>query len=63
MKISYSIDEISEITGICRVSLYKHANLGRLKIRKLGRKSLILKDDLDAFLGGLESYPARNLGA
>lgn len=59
-KLSFSINDTSTLTGICRVTLYEHINSGRLKARKLGRKTLILKSDLDNFLLSLESYPSQN---
>ena len=54
--LSYSIGQTSKMTGICRTSLYEQINKGTLKCRKMGRKTLILKSDLDAFLSNLESY-------
>ena len=33
-----------------RSTLYRHAKLGRITIRKLGGRSVILSDDLAAYL-------------
>ncbi|WP_083422161.1 helix-turn-helix domain-containing protein [Arsenicibacter rosenii] len=35
---------------------YEYINQGRLQARKIGRRTLILKEDVEAFLAGLERY-------
>lgn len=58
MQLSYSIDEVCAVTGIGKTKIYQLINSGALKARKLGKRTIILKDDLDAFLASLETYPA-----
>lgn len=62
-KISLSIEEVQGATGIGRTKIYAAINSGQLKARKYGKRTIVLKDDLDAFLSSLESYPSAKLGA
>lgn len=57
-KLSYSIKEACEVTGIGRTSLYEAIAAGTLKSRKFGAKTLILAEDLNAFLASLPSAEA-----
>jgi excisionase family DNA binding protein len=59
MQISLSIEEAQTATGIGRTKLYQAINTGALRARKYGKRTIILKDDLDAFLTGLAPYPAQ----
>ena len=63
MKLSLSIEEAMTATGLGRTKLYKIINSGEIKARKIGRRTIILKDDLEAFLAGLPSYSAENAEA
>jgi len=48
-----SIAEASAISGVGRTRLYAEIAKGNLRVRKLGRRSLILLSDLKAFLASL----------
>jgi excisionase family DNA binding protein len=61
-QISLSIEEARTATGIGRTKLYAAINAGQLKARKFGKRTIILRDDLNAFLAGLESYPISGRG-
>jgi len=63
MQLSLSIEEVRAATGIGRTKLYEAIGKGNLKARKFGKRTIILKDDLDDFLANLESYPANTRGA
>ena len=52
-KLSYSIPETVQITGICRSRLYEEIGQGRLRMVKCGRRSAILADDLHQWLHAL----------
>lgn len=54
--IANSIDEASSISGIGRTKLYQAINSGALKARKFGKRTIILRDDLEAFLSNLAEY-------
>jgi excisionase family DNA binding protein len=51
--LAYSIDEACKTTKLGRTSLYAAIKTGALKARKIRRRTLILHDDLIAFLKAL----------
>lgn len=59
-KLAYSIAEASEATGIGRTAIYEEISAGRLKARKRGSATLILAEDLQAFLAGLPAVGKEN---
>ena len=52
-KIAVTISEATERTGIGRTSLYKLFSIGKLTPRKLGKRTLILVEELDALVMSL----------
>jgi len=50
MQISMTIAEAAKMTGVGRSTLYKSAARGELRFKKFGRRSLILTEDLMAWL-------------
>lgn len=48
-----NIGEACHIAGIGRSKLYDEIASGRLRARKLGKRRIILRHDLDAFLEAL----------
>lgn len=61
--LSLSIEESCVATNLGKTKLYEMINSGKLKARKIGKRTIILKDDLDAFLANLEAYPSNTRGA
>ena len=61
-RLAYGIPEAASMLSIERSTLYRHAKLGRITIRKLGGRSVILFDDLAAYLRELPTLgaPQRN---
>jgi len=53
MQLSYSISEVCKATSLGRTKIYQHLKRGELKSRKLGKRTIILKTDLDDFLNNL----------
>ena len=51
-----SVDKAAAAAGIGRTKIYEAIKLGKLKARKAGRHTVILTDDLKAFL---ESLPVK----
>ena len=49
-KLSYSIDEAVEASGIGRTTIYALIKAGELTPVKIGRRTLIRKSDLEALL-------------
>lgn len=55
---AYTVAETIAATGIGRDNVYRAINDGRLRARKLGRRTLILASDLEAFLQELPQIGA-----
>lgn len=61
-ELSLSIEEVRAKTGIGRTKLYQAINAGTLKAKKFNKRTIVLKDDLDAFLSSLPPYPTEMEG-
>ena len=51
--LAYTIEEAVIATGISKRSLYEDIAAGKLKPRKRGRSTLILTEDLNAYMAAL----------
>jgi excisionase family DNA binding protein len=60
MLLSFSIKEVCTATGLGRTKLYETINKGLLPAKKHGKRTIILKSDLEEFLSNLESYPTEH---
>lgn len=60
LQLSYSIEETCKITGIGRTKLYEAIGAGRLAAKKYGKRTIILRSDLEEFLNQLSNYPSKN---
>jgi excisionase family DNA binding protein len=49
-RLAYSVDEAAQITGLSRDLLYDQMRTGRLSYLKVGRRRIITRQHLDAFL-------------
>lgn len=49
-KIAYSVEEMSELTTLSKAYLRNEIRAGRLKVKRCGRRVLILKDDFMNYL-------------
>lgn len=54
MQLSLSIEEVIAATGFGRTKIYEAINSGALIARKFGKRTVILKEDLEAFLKNLQ---------
>lgn len=54
MQLSYSIQEVSDLVGIGRTRIYAAIKSGDLVAKKFGKRTLILKQDVETFLNNLE---------
>lgn len=61
MQLSYSIEEACQITGIGRTKLYEAISNGLLSAKKYGKRTIILRSDLEKFLDRLSDYPAKSV--
>jgi excisionase family DNA binding protein len=50
---AHSVTEVIERLGICRQGVYDLINQKKLVARKLGRRTIILDEDLAAFMRSL----------
>jgi excisionase family DNA binding protein len=57
---AYSIMQVSARVGINKDAIYKAIKDGRLPARKLGKRTLILAADLEAFLQALPRMEAKH---
>jgi excisionase family DNA binding protein len=48
-----TINQVAERHHVCRDTLYKEIRRGRLRAKKLGRRTLIYSDDEDAWVNSL----------
>ena len=53
-KRAFSIPEIVQMSGICRSRIYLEMKENRLRRRKVGRRSVVLAGDFDAWMDGLD---------
>jgi excisionase family DNA binding protein len=49
-RLAYSVDEVAQITGLSRDLLYDQMRTGRLDYTKVGRRRIITRQHLEAFL-------------
>ena len=56
-KRAYSIPEVCRTASIGRTRLYSEISEGRLRAVKVGRRTLIRAEDLDAWLRSLGNSP------
>jgi excisionase family DNA binding protein len=56
-----SVPEACEVAGLGRTKIYEAIAAGELKARKYGKRRIILREDLRAFLAGLPvDVPSRH---
>tara|TARA_Y100001001_G_C7994311_1_gene304097 strand:- start:707 stop:898 length:192 start_codon:yes stop_codon:yes gene_type:complete len=56
MQFSYSIKEVAIVTGLGRTKIYEAINNGLLPAKKYGKRTIVLKADIEAFLKQLGDY-------
>jgi excisionase family DNA binding protein len=62
IKLAYGLDEINQLLGVGRSTLYAEIKAGRLPLTKIGRRSLVLAEDLGAYVATLKkNQQARNV--
>lgn len=55
-----SVDMAAFRLGICRAQLYREVNAGRLRVRKLGRRTLVPRIEQARWLAALPEYTAND---
>jgi excisionase family DNA binding protein len=51
-RLAYSVDEAAALTGLSRELLYDQMRAGKLVYLKVGRRRIITRQHLEAFLAG-----------
>ncbi len=51
-RLAFSVEECAALTSISKAMLRKEIKAGRLKVKRAGRRVLILKDDFMNYLEG-----------
>ena len=51
-RLAYSVEEAARVTGLSRDLLYDEMRAGRLVYLKVGRRRIITRQHLEAFLAG-----------
>ena len=49
-RLAYSVDEVAAVTGLSRDLLYDQMRAGKLAYLKIGRRRIITRQHLEAFL-------------
>ncbi|KQZ92263.1 hypothetical protein ASD64_19375 [Mesorhizobium sp. Root157] len=52
-RLTVTVPEARQLTGLSRTTLYKLFNQGKLTPRKAGKRTLILVSELEAFVNSL----------
>jgi len=58
-QLSLTIEEVCSVTGLGRTKIYEALHDGLLRGKKWGKRTVILKADLEEFLSKLGDYPVR----
>jgi excisionase family DNA binding protein len=53
LRTAFSVPEVCQQVGLCRDTVYRAIRRGDLVARKVGKRTLILADDLEQFLNSL----------
>lgn len=52
-RLAYSLAELRELTRLSRSTIHKEINEGRLKARKVGRRTIVLVEDAQAWIASM----------
>lgn len=58
-KLAYSITDLVRVAGVGRSFIYEEIKCGRLKVKKAGRRTLILQRDVEKWLGAMPDLYTR----
>lgn len=60
--LSLSIPEVKTATGLGLTKIYALLRNGEIPAKKIGKRTFVLKSDLEDFLNNLDSYPTKKQG-
>ena len=55
-RLAYKITEVPQVAPVCKTKVYEAINSGELRARKKGASTIIMRDDLEAWLRSLPDY-------
>ena len=56
-KLGYSVNELSQLTGICERKLWDEIKAGRLKAARFGRRVVVASREADKWLSEAANQP------
>ncbi|EXL06670.1 helix-turn-helix domain-containing protein [Aquamicrobium defluvii] len=56
--VAYSVADAARVSGMGRSTVYNAISAGELKARKLGKRTVVLRTDLEEWLAGAPIYSA-----
>ncbi len=56
---AFSVRQFCEMHAIGRTTFYEEVKYGRLRIRKLGKRTLVLREEAERWVGALPSPEGR----
>lgn len=57
IQLAYTVKDAVKITGMSRSRLYEELKAGHLIAKKMGRRTLIPHESIEAWLNNLDNYP------
>lgn len=54
--LSYTVEEACAIIGVGKTKIYEALDSGKLPAKKWGKRTLILRADIQQYLSNLEAY-------
>ena len=58
--VAYSVSDVLKLIGISRTKFYALVGGGKIKVRKIGNRTIILARDLNAWLESLPTYGGKD---
>jgi hypothetical protein len=49
-RLAFSLAEAAQVVGLCERTLISYASMGKLRVRRKGRRVLVLRAELERFL-------------
>lgn len=62
MSMALTVEQVCAVTGIGKTKIYEALDSGELPAKKWGKRTLVLKADLQQFLANLEAYAPQTGG-
>ena len=60
-QLGHSVDEVVRISGLGRTLVFSEIKEGRLVARKCGRRTIVLRSDIECWLSHLAMAPGKSV--